>query len=303
MRSAVDPEGRRLPIKLDSTSNGEFVPVPLSSANHEANRLAHAAAERNARAAGYLEKKLPGVRLRRRLHAPCLQRGERRRGAHGRVLRPAAGSGARAPGRALGGGPGRIHLRRAGPLHRHAQGQLQGPGRLHQGRVPRLRHRHDGAVLRALATRRRAGDHPGGGRRAQDRGEAGRHPSPAPARPRQSQPAGRPGGHGRAGGPLGRLGVEDLHAVRPRRARLLPHRRRGHPLRGEGARARREGDLHPQGAALRLALLRAQPVLRHRPHRQALSRREVPHLPLRLRHRPCARRPTTPLRSATASTP
>jgi len=49
MRSAVDPEGRRLPVKLDTTSNGEFVPVPLSSANREANRLAHASAERNAR--------------------------------------------------------------------------------------------------------------------------------------------------------------------------------------------------------------------------------------------------------------
>jgi hypothetical protein len=49
MPSAVDPEGRRLPIKLDATSNGEFVPVPLSSANREANRLAHASAERNAR--------------------------------------------------------------------------------------------------------------------------------------------------------------------------------------------------------------------------------------------------------------
>ena len=48
MRSAVDPEGRRLPIKLDTTSNGEFAPVPLSPANDEANRLAHAAAQRNA---------------------------------------------------------------------------------------------------------------------------------------------------------------------------------------------------------------------------------------------------------------
>jgi hypothetical protein len=27
----IDPEGKRLPIKLDSTSNGEFVPVPLSA--------------------------------------------------------------------------------------------------------------------------------------------------------------------------------------------------------------------------------------------------------------------------------
>jgi hypothetical protein len=37
----IDPEGKRLPIKLDSTSNGEFVPVPLSSVNRAANRLAH----------------------------------------------------------------------------------------------------------------------------------------------------------------------------------------------------------------------------------------------------------------------
>src|SRR3954466_36222 len=37
----LDPEGKRLPIKLDSTSNGEFVPVPLSDANRAANRLAH----------------------------------------------------------------------------------------------------------------------------------------------------------------------------------------------------------------------------------------------------------------------
>ena len=40
----VDPEGKRLPVKLDSTSNGEFAPVPLSRANLEANRMAHQAA-------------------------------------------------------------------------------------------------------------------------------------------------------------------------------------------------------------------------------------------------------------------
>jgi len=49
MKSLTDPEGRRLPVKLDTTCNGEFVPVPLSPANREANRLAHAAAERNAK--------------------------------------------------------------------------------------------------------------------------------------------------------------------------------------------------------------------------------------------------------------
>jgi predicted TIM-barrel fold metal-dependent hydrolase len=43
----IDPEGKRLPIKLDSTSNGEFVPVPLSSVNRDANRVAHDLALQN----------------------------------------------------------------------------------------------------------------------------------------------------------------------------------------------------------------------------------------------------------------
>src|SRR3954454_11792364 len=45
----IDPEGKRLPIKLDSTSNGEFVPVPLSSANRAANRIAHDFASQNSK--------------------------------------------------------------------------------------------------------------------------------------------------------------------------------------------------------------------------------------------------------------
>jgi hypothetical protein len=49
MKPLTDPEGTRLPVKLDTTCNGEFAPVPLSAANREANRLAHAAAERNAK--------------------------------------------------------------------------------------------------------------------------------------------------------------------------------------------------------------------------------------------------------------
>src|SRR5207245_4180418 len=44
MKQAIDPEGKRLPVKLDSTSNGEFAPVPLWPANLEANRLAHESA-------------------------------------------------------------------------------------------------------------------------------------------------------------------------------------------------------------------------------------------------------------------
>lgn len=49
MKGLTDPDGSRLPIKLDTTSNGEFVPVPLSPANREANRLAHEAAERTSK--------------------------------------------------------------------------------------------------------------------------------------------------------------------------------------------------------------------------------------------------------------
>src|SRR5215207_4814330 len=48
MKHTIDPDGLRLPIKLDSTSNGEFTPVPLSPASHAANRLAPQVASQNA---------------------------------------------------------------------------------------------------------------------------------------------------------------------------------------------------------------------------------------------------------------
>ena len=51
MRDA-DPDGKRLPIKLDSTSNGEFAPVPLDARNRAANRLAHERATENAKRRG-----------------------------------------------------------------------------------------------------------------------------------------------------------------------------------------------------------------------------------------------------------
>ena len=43
------PDGLRLPIKIDSTSNGEFKPIPRSRANHEANHRALIQASQNAR--------------------------------------------------------------------------------------------------------------------------------------------------------------------------------------------------------------------------------------------------------------
>jgi len=52
MKTTPDPEGKRLPIKLDSASNGEFLPVPLCAANRAANRLAHSSASENAKRLG-----------------------------------------------------------------------------------------------------------------------------------------------------------------------------------------------------------------------------------------------------------
>src|SRR5262245_12490438 len=52
MKHLIDPEGSRLPIKVDATSNGEFAPVPLSPANRLGNRLAHDRATANAKRQG-----------------------------------------------------------------------------------------------------------------------------------------------------------------------------------------------------------------------------------------------------------
>ncbi len=52
MPLSSDPEGKRLPIKLDSTSNGEFVPIPLDATNRRANQLAQKFASENAKRRG-----------------------------------------------------------------------------------------------------------------------------------------------------------------------------------------------------------------------------------------------------------
>ena len=48
----LDPEGKRLPIKFDGTSNGEFFPRPPTVNQHYANRLAHEAASDHAKKLG-----------------------------------------------------------------------------------------------------------------------------------------------------------------------------------------------------------------------------------------------------------
>jgi predicted TIM-barrel fold metal-dependent hydrolase len=52
MRFVHDPGGRRLPIKLDATSNGEFAPVPLEPVHLHARRLAHEAVDACAKKLG-----------------------------------------------------------------------------------------------------------------------------------------------------------------------------------------------------------------------------------------------------------
>src|SRR4030095_1498704 len=48
MRYVNDPDGRRLPIKLDTTTNGEFAPIPLETVHHHARALAMQRAAENA---------------------------------------------------------------------------------------------------------------------------------------------------------------------------------------------------------------------------------------------------------------
>jgi predicted TIM-barrel fold metal-dependent hydrolase len=52
MRYRNDPAGTRLPIKLDTATNGEFEPIPLDTVHHRARRLAFDAATANAKRLG-----------------------------------------------------------------------------------------------------------------------------------------------------------------------------------------------------------------------------------------------------------
>ncbi len=52
MKYRHDPEGLRLPVKLDASSNGEYEPIPLEAVHHHANFLAHETANVNAKRLG-----------------------------------------------------------------------------------------------------------------------------------------------------------------------------------------------------------------------------------------------------------
>ena len=52
MKYRHDPDGLRLPVKLDASSNGEYEPIPLERVHHHANFLAHETASANAKQLG-----------------------------------------------------------------------------------------------------------------------------------------------------------------------------------------------------------------------------------------------------------
>jgi len=52
MKSSNDPYGLRLPVKLDTATNGEYEPMPLEREHHLANRIAQETATENAKRLG-----------------------------------------------------------------------------------------------------------------------------------------------------------------------------------------------------------------------------------------------------------
>ena len=51
-RADLDPEGKRLPIRFDGTSNGEYLPLPATDRQRRANEIAHEQATEKARRLG-----------------------------------------------------------------------------------------------------------------------------------------------------------------------------------------------------------------------------------------------------------
>jgi hypothetical protein len=69
----VDPDGRRLPIKLDTTTNGEFAPIPLDPSLRHANALASEWAGKFARKLAQNSQIVLDVCVRRGFYSPCVQ--------------------------------------------------------------------------------------------------------------------------------------------------------------------------------------------------------------------------------------
>ena len=68
MRFQNDPEGVRLPIKLDTATNGEYAPIPLAPAHHHARQLALDVSDRECEAAWPRPPQFSRVCMRSRVH-------------------------------------------------------------------------------------------------------------------------------------------------------------------------------------------------------------------------------------------
>ena len=291
-RHRVDPLGQRLPIKLDTTTNGEFAPIPLSRANRHARpagarrrrtttRSASASAgatssSRPAAPRARCSRSTPPMRrpARRRLLRPAAPKPRSTRSSPRRALdggefifdvqghfvnRPARGSRPRRAARSAGRREGGTARRRGKPAR--APSRLPRPRRVREGRLPRLRHRHDGAVVRAVDARGRAADDRGSGRDRARSSSAWRartgccctgastrtsratsRTMDALARAVRSVARGRPT---RSGGRTATGFFLDDDA--------------GLALHREGAQARRQEHLRPQGPAVRPAVATSTP--------------------------------------------
>ncbi len=74
MRFENDPEGMRLPIKLDTATNGEYAPIPLAPAHHHARRLAFDVSDGQCKTARARPSQLSGLCMRSRFIAACDER-------------------------------------------------------------------------------------------------------------------------------------------------------------------------------------------------------------------------------------
>ena len=179
-----DPDGLRLPVKLDTATNGEFAPIPLESMHRLANETAMREATRHARGLGLSRREFlvsaagtattllamnaayaaagnVGGAFMLTHHAakdPVLARAELGGrdfifDVQGHFVDPGGQWLKDAPQRGQGflGFPGAT---RAGV----AKIEHLGAAAVRQGRVPRFRHRLHGAVVRAEHVRGRAAD-------------------------------------------------------------------------------------------------------------------------------------------------
>ena len=306
MKHGHDLDGERLPIKVDSTSNGEFVPIPLPTIQREANRLARQQAAENAKRVGmgrraFLVSACGAASTLLAFNAVNAAAG-RWGGAF--ELTAEAAVDPEAAAAALGGEEFIFDV----------QGHFIGEAALRPGspRGPKnfikdvfLDSDTDMMVLSFVPSRRdsepltiREAD---AVRQIVDDLE-GSHRLLLHGRVNPNQ-AGDVEGMGRTGRALGRCRLEDLHAVGAGRPGLLSvrsrHRRSVHR---EGAQPGRQGHLHPQGHPVRRAVVRAQPVRRRRRGSQALPGREFHHLPLGLGAGTAGTRPTSRTPDGTALT-